>query len=334
MSVPLLSKLIESLRKMPKFSLLPCFLASFLSAFSQTPKIITLQNPSFEGFPHAAQTPDGWLDCRDFPRQTPPDTQPIEAFGHPKKAQNGRTYLGLVVRSDSSTEGVYQKLTSPLLKGVTYKFSVWAHSSATFKSVVTNKEEDFKTPTLIEFWGNTGKISQKLAASEPIAANDWKQLNFVFTPTANFSNFIIKAYFNGDRPYNGNVMIDNLSALVPKLVQKTEPTKTVVSVKEQTIILDIPFEKNSYTLLPSSYVPLNEVITKLKASPFKKITIEGHTNLTSDFPAEKEFAADLASNRAKSVKDYFIEKGIPPTNLNTQGFTGSKNAYVKIKILR
>jgi outer membrane protein OmpA-like peptidoglycan-associated protein len=195
------------------------------SNWAQPVKIITFTNPSFEDSPKQAQTPAGWLDCSGTNEETPPDVQPNGVFGVVQSPQHGGTFLGLVVRDNNTVESVGQRLKTPLLKDNTYQFSVWACRSEFYnsKSRTTNKNANYNTPALLELWGanEDGSLNQKLAVSNTISQTDWAKIDFEFTPTNDYVFFIIKAYYTHvSTPYNGNVLVDNISEIIPKNLKK------------------------------------------------------------------------------------------------------------------
>jgi outer membrane protein OmpA-like peptidoglycan-associated protein len=58
----------------------------------------------------------------------------------------------------------------------------------------------------------------------------------------------------------------------------------------------------------------------MKKFPFMKIEIGGHTDNTGDKIKNKT----LSQNRAKSVKDYLISKGVDASRLSAIGYGDSK----------
>lgn len=79
---------------------------------------------------------------------------------------------------------------------------------------------------------------------------------------------------------------------------------------------NIFFERGKYDLLPESFVELQRVVEFLKLNPNIHIEIRGHT---CDIGSVQDNQI-LSENRAKSVQDYLISKGIEPHRLNTIGF--------------
>jgi hypothetical protein len=211
---------------MLKRTIIACFLALFsacwLPIFGQKAVTIKLDNPSFGDFAGAAHTPQGWFDC-GFGGESPPDVQPSGSFGCNKKAFHDSTYLGMVVRDNNTYEAVGQKLKKPLLKDVKYSFSLYACRSDTYmsKSQLDGKDANYITPVIIRIWGGTGYCAKEdlLAESKLITSNDWEKIDFILKPKNQYQYFMIEAFYKIPTlfPYNGNVLVDNLSNIVPIL---------------------------------------------------------------------------------------------------------------------
>ncbi|QLH30266.1 MAG: hypothetical protein HWD63_13375 [Candidatus Parvibacillus calidus] len=58
-------------------------------------------------------------------REKPPDVQPSGSWEVRKPANNGDTYLGMVVRENDTWESVSQQLSGTLKKGKTYTFDLF-----------------------------------------------------------------------------------------------------------------------------------------------------------------------------------------------------------------
>jgi hypothetical protein len=194
-----------------------------VSVFGQQPVIIKLDNPSFEGYAKAALIPHGWFDC-GFAGESPPDTQPSGIFGVEKEAFHGNTYLGLVVRDNDTWEAVGQKLKTKLIKDSTYSFSLYACRSQRYesKSQRTGRDASYTTPIIVRIWGGDGFCAKLdlLSESKPVSSTDWQKLDFILKPKRNSGHFVIEAYYPTNKfpqIINGNILIDNASAIVPIL---------------------------------------------------------------------------------------------------------------------
>jgi outer membrane protein OmpA-like peptidoglycan-associated protein len=313
-----------------------------------TPPIIELQNPSFEGDNKNSQPPRYWHDVDAF-NETPPDTQPF-SFGVTKAAQEGKTYLGLVVRDNDTYEAVWQALKSPLLQGETYLFNLWACRAAKYqsKSRLTMRDDDYNIPAVLELWAKKemADAPQKLGATPPLSNLDWQQFFFEFTPATDLNYFFIKAYYAQLPAYTGNILVDNLSPFVPKKgittdVKPSKPNK-LAAKKKNTVqpamvtapaftpkLLSIPFAFDSAELPASAHTDLDEYAQILKTNPQLKAYIEGYVNQKID---SKEEASRLAQKRAEAVRDYWVKKGIKMGRLTAVGVGKADRQGVKITL--
>ena len=205
----------------------------FSSAIGQKPVIIKLDNPSFEDYPQAAHVPQGWGDC-GFPNETPPDVQPNGTFRVSKTASHGSTYIGMVVRDVNTWEAMGQRLKTPLLKGANYTFSLDLARSELYESQsqATKKTVNYITPVTIRVWGGTGYCAKNelLDETEPVSSSTWKKYSFKFNPKMTHTHIMIEAFYKVPTlfPYNGNILVDNASDIVPedeKKIAKVEPKK-------------------------------------------------------------------------------------------------------------
>lgn len=178
-----------------------------------------LKNPSFEDDkPAPGLVPNEWLNM-GAPEESPPDIQP-GYHGVMLKAQEGKRYLGLVVRDNNTWEGVGQRFGGFLQKDSTYTFSVWLTRSNSLLSVskMTGKEAQYNNPTILKIWGVNSMTQQDelLAESTPVSHSEWTLFTFTLKPTvADFDEIDLMAYYApGFEQKNGNLLIDNCSAIV------------------------------------------------------------------------------------------------------------------------
>ncbi len=182
---------------------------------------IYLENPSFEDFPRAGQSPAGWADCGS-PVETPPDVQPFGGFRVTKAAQHGSTYLGLVTRDNNTWESVSQPLSKAIKKGICYNFSIFAARSEIYESATKKNPlspTNFDKSVTVRVWAGNSTCERKemLAQSEVVGGLEWKQINLKFTPkNGDYQYITIEAYYKTPTlvPYNGNILLDNASPIV------------------------------------------------------------------------------------------------------------------------
>jgi len=130
-------------------------------------------------------------------------------------------------------------------------------------------------------------------------------------------------------PINSNFVVsvkepDHVSqSFYVSTADTTQPPKIEIQAEIKPIevgmhytIHNIYFKYNSYELTDDSKEILDEFAQFLKENPTIKIEIQGHT----DNIGTAEFNLQLSENRAKSVYEYLISKGIPTHRLRYKGF--------------
>ncbi|MFN8777590.1 MAG: OmpA family protein [Flavobacteriales bacterium] len=114
-------------------------------------------------------------------------------------------------------------------------------------------------------------------------------------------NFSLKSY-TGLKPYELDVRL-----------QKLRPGA-------QIVLENVFFETNSFDLRSESRVELDKLVALLQANPARKVEIGGHTdNVGSD-----ETNRQLSDNRARSVVEYLISRGIDAARLTHKGYGESQ----------
>jgi outer membrane protein OmpA-like peptidoglycan-associated protein len=93
-------------------------------------------------------------------------------------------------------------------------------------------------------------------------------------------------------------------------------TLTKVKVGKKVVLNNIFFESGKAVLTPSSYTELDKLVKVLEDNPGMKIEISGHTDNTGN----PVINARLSTERARSVVEYIIRKGIDRTRLTYKGY--------------
>ncbi|HEU5165523.1 MAG TPA: OmpA family protein [Chitinophagaceae bacterium] len=93
-----------------------------------------------------------------------------------------------------------------------------------------------------------------------------------------------------------------------------------VKTKLTYIAKNLYFHTDKATLQEISYDPLNQLADILTRYPNAKLTIEGHTDSTGSNAHNMK----LSTDRAKSVVDYLVSKGIDANRLTAVGFGEEK----------
>lgn len=201
--------------------------------------VIELANPSFEDIPRHSHTPQGWRNC-GFQGESAPDIQPDFTFRVSKRAVEGSTYLGMVVRDNDTWESVGQLLSKRMEKGTCYEFSIKLARSLSYLSVSRelNQPANYITPTKLRIWGGYGMCDKRFLLGESylVRHEEWKMYEFKFEPDASYTHIILEAFYQTPTlfPYNGNLLLDDASFL--KLI----PCDTDIPEGPQDYLLEDP----------------------------------------------------------------------------------------------
>lgn len=355
--------------------------------------IITLANPSFEDMPRHSRTPRYWTNC-GFPNESPPDIQPDYTFQVRTLAVSGNTYLGMVVRSNDTWESVGQLMSEPFVKDHCYSFSIKLARSLSYVSIdrETDQPSNYIKPIKLRVWGGFGMCDKQalLAETDVVRHVDWQMYELKLEPDEAYSHIILEAFYNTPTlfPYNGNLLLDDASAIEPipcdeelpegpqdfvieeeiavvepaiddpvispvvkspnvSTPQEEEATLAGVKhsdvIKGKTILLqNLQFEADSTSFLPSSLPVLNELYQFMQANKEVRIEVAGHSNGLAD----TNYANTISKERAKSVFEYLIERGIASNRIEYKGYGKErpiatnetvagrrKNQRVEIKVL-
>lgn len=185
-------------------------------------EVVYLKNPSFEDVPKYGAVPGAWRNCA-FNHESPPDIHPIEngRFGVKQQPIDGDTYIGLVARDNNTTESLGQQLLSPLKGGQCYSLNMMLCRSEKLmsRSRATGEIVNFSCPITLRIWGGLSPCGKKvqLAVSPEVDHTDWKNYSFHFQSAEDLTWLLFEAnYSDGTtQPCNGNILIDNASAIIP-----------------------------------------------------------------------------------------------------------------------
>ncbi|WP_317624043.1 OmpA family protein [Reichenbachiella carrageenanivorans] len=121
--------------------------------------------------------------------------------------------------------------------------------------------------------------------------------------------------------------VDPMESIYPDpQISITEPEDDYfgpAEVGKKFTLQNIYFEFDQATLLRSSYLELNKLLTYLEKHRRVKIEIEGHT----DNVGSREYNLLLSEARAKAVVDYLVAKGLNEFRLEYKGY-GSNQPIV------
>lgn len=202
-------------------SLLSIICISILPFLAIGQGILTFDNPSFEGTPAHSTTPNEWENC-GFPNESPPDIQPSFTFLVSTTPYEGKTYLGMVVRDNDSWESVGTRLSAPMVKDQPYEFQISLARSLSYMSQSRKSDQpaNYITPVKLRIWGGLDICSRDvlLAESPLVKHSEWGRYTFNFQSSLEDIQFIVlEVYYESSKvePYNGNLLLDAASAIMP-----------------------------------------------------------------------------------------------------------------------
>jgi len=332
-----------------KLSLLAmlCLLFAGVVLYGQQGMIV-LRNASFEDQPSHSKTPKEWIDC-GFEGESEPDIQPSGEFGVTTLPFEGDTYLGMVVRDNETWERVSQRLNSPMVAGKCYSFSIYLAKSPQYlsKSRLKNQLANYIQGVRLRIYGGSSPCSyQELLAQSPVI-NDpyWTKFEFILKPIQSHSFIFFEAFYEKSKmeSYNGNILLDGASALIPivcddtiSTIIKTSLNESFAESKESTASLlsetpkfrkgkliplkDIKFAAGRSDLTNTGFIRLDRLIELLTLYPTLIVEINVHLNYRYD----KSVAEDLSVRRAASIEQYLLENLVKKNRFKVKGWGNSQ----------
>ncbi len=287
-------------------------------------------------------------------RNTTPDYFVRDANPADKeKAQDGRAYIGIVFTmldySVGEVEYISTRLNSKLNSNKHYCLSMYVRLSNSHSFAISDLQYSFHQ-------NKPKRLGQKGILATPIYGKLTSAKDTVLTSKKEWmyvcSSFLAKGdeeyltigYFNTKQKFYNITKtkkpftityyhIDNVSLVEindtttcdcsyqPK---KLEPLPIQViqhtEVGQNIVLENIYFATKSATIEGSSYASLNNLASQLKQQPSLVLEIQGYTdNVGSD--ADN---LQLSTQRAKSVADYLVTKGVLQTQVQYHGYGSAK----------
>ena len=185
-------------------------------------EIVDLTNTSFEQL-NSKGEPIKWSSCT-VENESPPDLQPGQ-YGCKLNALHGRQYIGMVARDNGTFESISQALSKPLKAGVCYKMSVFLAKSSDYQSFsrLTGLSTNYIRPLKLIVWGTSSRLEDSckvlsndwLTETMPIHNDQWRKYTFYIQPPKDVYSLVFSVAHVVEKPYNGNLLIDNISPIVP-----------------------------------------------------------------------------------------------------------------------
>jgi len=357
--------------------------------------LIKLKNGSFEDTAGPGKLggrgPKGWHDCGNYD-ETAPDIHPAvwphtAYFQVTKSPSMGLSYVGMVVRENVTWEAIGQGLRTPLLAGKCYNFSIdLARSKKYVSSTKTsNFPVNYKKAAVLRVWGGNRycEKSELLDETDAVENFDWLTYNLRLEPSRNYRYIMLEVFYKTPvfKEYNGNMLLDNASDLIPtpcdetpkppieepkdELVASTTPINTSPNkpkkeksnklpkkegkpkeekangkpekvkkkyvkelddefvVGQEITLKKLYFKADSSSLNKEFYPIVDDVYAFLIENEKVVIEVGGHTNNR----CEDVFCNRLSEERAESVANYLIGKGIEARRVKFQGYGRNNPKY-------
>ena len=184
------------------------------------------------------------------------------------------------------------------------------------KYLFDNKENTLKEPSWLQVRRNYENAVVKAGGKKLFS--DQTYANFKFTQEGK-ETYVQLQLTSGEELAVAEYWIDILQKEAMK--QEIESSAMFKEITEKGFIaLYINFETGKSTLKPESLPIVDQMVKMLNEAPTMKISIEGHTDNVGTPAANKV----LSENRAKSVVNALIAKGIEKTRLSSKGWGQEK----------
>ena len=268
-------------------------------------------------------------------------------------AHSGVAYAGIYVWSKPNSkprsyrEYIQGELLVPLQKDKLYRLEFY-YKLASY-SVYSADRIGLLLSDSSVFLGNDQTINQKPTLSwirnEPITSGAWELATIDYRAVGGEKYIVIGNFYDnlatqfssleirkGKSPMlNGSAYfyIDDV-AVIP--LDPPPPPPLVwsdgkeIKPEEIYVLKNIQFEFDKYVLLPVSFPELDKLVSILQEKPQWKAELTGHT----DDIGSEEYNLELSRNRASSVGQYLVSRGIALERLTTQGF-GKQRPLVPAK---
>lgn len=132
-------------------------------------------------------------------------------------------------------------------------------------------------------------------------------------------NYSIRATADKFFAISENLNLDSLVKAGYKEIQK-DLYLVPIEIGQVVRLNNVFFDFDKWNLRPESYVELDRVVKLLLENPAIEIEMSAHT----DSYGSAEYNFTLSDNRARSVMDYILSKGISPSRITSQGYGETK----------
>jgi len=132
-------------------------------------------------------------------------------------------------------------------------------------------------------------------------------------------NYMIRATADKFFAQSENFNLDSLVKAGYKEIHK-DLYLVPIEVGQVVRLNNVFFDFDKWDLRAESHLELNRVVKLLEENPAIEIEMSAHT----DSYGSDEYNFKLSDNRARSVMEYIISKGISPSRIRSQGYGETK----------
>jgi OmpA-OmpF porin, OOP family len=132
-------------------------------------------------------------------------------------------------------------------------------------------------------------------------------------------NYLIRANADHFFAQSENLNLDSLRKLGYKEIHK-DLYLIPIEVGAVVRLNNVYFDFDKWFLRPESFVELDRVVKMLEENPAVEIEMSAHT----DSWGSDQYNFKLSDNRARSVMEYILSKGIATTRIRSQGYGETK----------
>lgn len=261
-------------------------------------------------------------------------------------AHSGKGYAGIFVWDSDVTlnnrEYLQCELSEPLKGGDKYKVDFYyklAPSSvyAINRIGLTLSETPFNLQH-DKLIGQTPVLSVEKPEIKVGNTGDWEHATLIYRAKGGERHVIIGNFFSNEETKNkrlpwrfgkndrlgfksyyfiDDVSVKPIDSLKQNVVSKASKLRPGTIALNTDYILDgIQFEFDTYVLERSSFVELDKVVEYLKQHPEVSVRLSGY----ADFVGPDDYNLNLSRDRARSVANHFISRGIPSQRIISYGF--------------
>src|SRR5204863_565878 len=132
-------------------------------------------------------------------------------------------------------------------------------------------------------------------------------------------NYLIRASADKFFAISENLNLDSLVKAGYKEIHK-DLYLVPIEIGQVVRLNNVFFDFDKWDLRPESFVELDRVVKLLNDNPAIEIEMSAHT----DSRGSDDYNFKLSDNRAKSVMDYIVSKGIAQSRITSQGYGETK----------